>query len=66
MGPESEGPASGRVAADLARVIAAVADGRIEGRVTKVKIREYLRCGNPHATAVNAQYQQHRVTTKET
>jgi hypothetical protein len=57
--PDAGPGPSARTTADLEKVIAAVAEGRIEGRVTKAKIREHLRCSNPHAGQINTLYQQH-------
>ena len=60
--PTPRGPATGpdpRVAADLDHVRQAVSNGQINGRVTKAKIREHLRCSNPHAGTINTLFQQH-------
>lgn len=51
-------PVTAREHADLTRITTAIANGRINGRVTKEKIRLYLRCSNPHAGRINALYQQ--------
>jgi hypothetical protein len=56
--PADASAPSARVTADLQRVLAAVADGRLSGRITKARIREHLACSNPHAGAVNQLYQQ--------